>query len=676
MQTTHKTWYGCLLLFACITGMFMLFANDALASFRPGTKDGTNPYKIIRDGTHAAARQIGTAAGGPVGGDFAEGAARVVTAASGLPAGSSMVTDKLRDGFFWIIHTALYLLVLIFGLITQFAVVLLGMVIDINKFSTNEIVVTGWRFTRDALNFVFILAILVIAFAEIAGISGWNIRALLPRLLIAALLVNFSLAIGGVFIDFSRVLTSAFIGEQRIEGGLTASQQLAQNLFKSQAVSKYYTYNPELAVGFTPKGDFSGISDIHAVDFVLVFISIIVIIFITAVFVVATLFLLVRVIGLWILLILSPAGFVFTILPQTKPYADLWWSTFIKYVIYGPVFIFFLVLAGRVGEISLSEGEVQESGLGRLLYLDGNMPTGAISEFFAQNNLLLSTFQTMIMICFIFGGLLCTQKLGIYGGGKAAGMVTGLTGLGMKGVREGTLAGYAGRRLKAGWGAASAERTREAELKQRTSLPGRIGAFARAPFSSETRERATQRSVAERAKQMDESGVDGKNALAAMNDEGKTMVERRANALRAAKLDALDKPEDYQTALKLLEGTKEHANVQRNYRRSHPMLERTGSKNLAEAKVKLTDMKTSDPAKYDSLVKEIQDDVRKAKSDQARDWSGDTIRVMVENKIHPGSNNVRTIMREGNSDARTALQEKKDNLEDHEKTMFASEGGV
>lgn len=586
----------------------------------------------------------------------------------GLPSASSggWFYNQLVKFLEFLISMVIYLL----GFVTGIAVVLLDAATSISKFSTNPVVEVGWRFTRDALNFMFILAILIVAFAEIAGLSDWNIKKLLPRLLIAALLVNFSLAIGGAFVDFSRVLMDTISGDNATE--------LSRQLMKASVIERFYKFDPDNYFSLTKQTDADNQeqldvgADSATSRLVAHLIAAIMIFLITATLIVAALFMLVRAIALWVLLILSPVGFVFTILPQTKQWADKWWETFIKYVLYGPVFVFFLALASQIGQ-ALEQGAPGE-GLRGMLYLDNTGPSnaGGMMNFLLEQPLGSTIFQAMLVTIFIFAGILSAQAMGIYGGGKAAGMVTGLAGLGLKGVREGTLAGYGGRRIKAGWQAASAERAREAELKQRTSIPGRIGAFARAPFSSETRERATQRSVAERAKQMDESGVEGRSAVAAMNDEGKTMVERRASALHAAKLDALDKPEEYQTALKLLEGTKEHANVQRNYRRSHPMLERTGSTKIGEVTAKLNAMPEGQRV---SVVKEIQDDVRKAKSDQARDWSGETIRVMVENKIHPGSSNVRTIMREGNSEARSALKENKSALEDHEKTMLASEGG-
>ena len=74
-----------------------------------------------------------------------------------------------------------------------------------------QMVKDGWGIVRDLVNMFFVLILLVIAFATILRFEPYGIKALLPKLIIAALLINFSLVLAGVVIDFSDVLTNFFI---------------------------------------------------------------------------------------------------------------------------------------------------------------------------------------------------------------------------------------------------------------------------------------------------------------------------------------------------------------------------------------------------------------------------------------------------------------------------------
>jgi len=76
---------------------------------------------------------------------------------------------------------------------------------------TNPILETGWTIVRDVANLGFVLAIVIIAIATILRFEKYGMQKLLPKLVAAAILVNFSLTIAGVLIDFSNVITTFFL---------------------------------------------------------------------------------------------------------------------------------------------------------------------------------------------------------------------------------------------------------------------------------------------------------------------------------------------------------------------------------------------------------------------------------------------------------------------------------
>jgi len=69
----------------------------------------------------------------------------------------------------------------------------------------------AWRVLRDMVNMIFIFALLYIAIATILRIEEYGAKRLLARIIIVALLINFSLFFTKVAIDASNVLSAEFV---------------------------------------------------------------------------------------------------------------------------------------------------------------------------------------------------------------------------------------------------------------------------------------------------------------------------------------------------------------------------------------------------------------------------------------------------------------------------------
>src|SRR3989344_2666981 len=74
-------------------------------------------------------------------------------------------------------------------------------VVDYNDFINAPAVIKGWVLVRDVANMAFLIIFIAIAFATILGIEKYEYKQLLPKLLIMAVLVNFSRTICGIIID-------------------------------------------------------------------------------------------------------------------------------------------------------------------------------------------------------------------------------------------------------------------------------------------------------------------------------------------------------------------------------------------------------------------------------------------------------------------------------------------
>jgi hypothetical protein len=79
--------------------------------------------------------------------------------------------------------------------------------------NTNSGVYTAWEVMRTIANVVFVLVFLVIIYSQITGrnAGGYNIKRMLPRLIIGAILVNVSYYICVVAIDISNILGTSIL---------------------------------------------------------------------------------------------------------------------------------------------------------------------------------------------------------------------------------------------------------------------------------------------------------------------------------------------------------------------------------------------------------------------------------------------------------------------------------
>ena len=187
-----------------------------------------------------------------------------------------------------------------------------------------DIVNTGWTIVRDFMNLIFILALIVISLGTILRIESYNYKRLLVRLILMALLINFSKYIALSIIQlFNIVITQ-----------LLSTANIGNNVFETLKLTTGDYFESADALGL----------DMLPISIVKLLLNIGMLFGYLAL---AIMFL-IRIVALWVLVILSPVAYALNILPATQRYAKEWWSNFIKYNIWGPVAIFFIVLLNEL----------------------------------------------------------------------------------------------------------------------------------------------------------------------------------------------------------------------------------------------------------------------------------------------------------------------------------------
>ncbi len=259
-----------------------------------------------------------------------------------------------------VVGFVVYGLLVIVGGIVDFLVFMAAKLADWALFFDNiakaDVVIVGWQITRSVVNFIFALALLIMAFSTILNIGAYNAKKMLPKLIVVALSINFSLFICGAIIDFSQVISSYFLNNA-VTPGKSISEDLMKGL-QLQTVEKTDLSNRDSGKSWWAKfvEDFKiaqaanswGVVGPPLRLIVNKFFSIIVTSIAFVVFLFLFLIFVVRVIILWIVLILAPLAWVFYLVPGGAGLTTKWRTAFLKWTFTAPAATFFVFLALRV----------------------------------------------------------------------------------------------------------------------------------------------------------------------------------------------------------------------------------------------------------------------------------------------------------------------------------------
>ncbi len=211
------------------------------------------------------------------------------------------------------------------GLLTIALIHILLLVAGYNSYMDSPAITTGWIVVRDVANLFFVAIILVVSIGSIVNPERFGGVKKVFRILLFAILVNFSRTIAGLFIDISQLVMLTFVnGFAQAAGG---------NFVEALGISKINSVAPGTAA-------LSFASMLGA--YILSLLMMIIITVIIAVLVVA---LTVRMVTLWMLVVLSPLAFALGASDMTHEHYATWWKKFSAELTTGPIVAFFLWLS-------------------------------------------------------------------------------------------------------------------------------------------------------------------------------------------------------------------------------------------------------------------------------------------------------------------------------------------
>lgn len=319
------------------------------------------------------------------------------------------------------------LIMVLFGQIDSIIIAALINITKYNNFINESSIINAWVIVRDLCNMFFILILLVVAFATILRIESYQWKKILPKLLIMAVLINFSRTICGLIIDASQVIMLTFVNAWGSGGDFVDMTKM----------TKYFAsvYSEQFTIEKLKSADFSVLNIVAGmlIGIMFLIISGIVLLVALAVFVM-------RVVMLWIYIVLSPLAFLAAAFPSGQKYATQWWSEFVKYILNGPVLAFFIWLA------LISSRTITDS-------VNGLAPAGDTNQCFGltQGMCLNNFLPFIISIGMLLGGLMITQQIGGVGSSIAGkGLDWAKRAPGLLGKGSMVVGGWGARKIKAG----------------------------------------------------------------------------------------------------------------------------------------------------------------------------------------------------------------------------------
>src|SRR3989338_1937131 len=202
-------------------------------------------------------------------------------------------------------------------------------IVSYNNFLDSHAVTIGWPLVSDVSNMFFVVFLLIIVFSTILKISKYHYKTALFKLILMAILINFSKTIMGFLIDFGQVIMLTFVNAFR--------DAAANNLVHAFGLTEV------LDIPGDPKDTDKAIKNWEIFGSLLL--GLIMVVVACGVMLAYVGVLLYRIIALWILVILSPLAFLLSAFDGTTKYASELWTKFWKQLSTGVILAFFLWLA-------------------------------------------------------------------------------------------------------------------------------------------------------------------------------------------------------------------------------------------------------------------------------------------------------------------------------------------
>ena len=293
---------------------------------------------------------------------------------------------------------------------------------------------TVWVIVRDGFNLLFIFGLIFIGLKLIWNYDDSRAKGTLVTLIIAALLINFSLFIAKFIVDFSNIAALQIFN---MMGNTLAVQPVggAPTLFNAWdgGIAGYVLH----LVGLASLGNIeSAASGFGVAIMVFIFLLFTALVFLAGAFLLVT-----RFVMLSFYMIFSPVMFLGLILPKMKSMQDRWWDGFLKQAFFAPAYLFCVYIALRIlagTKEAISKGGQLSAGVGELGGAGNGVFTGA-----ANSPGFMTILFLIISLGFMIAAVLVANKMSIHGASGSMMMIKGARSRLQRGMGNATAGGAA-----------------------------------------------------------------------------------------------------------------------------------------------------------------------------------------------------------------------------------------
>ncbi len=203
----------------------------------------------------------------------------------------------------------------------------------------------SWVLFRDITNIILIGMFVYLAFNVMLNITSINVEKLIVRVLVMAVLINFSLFTTKVIIDVSNITAMKFYEQMQTDQGLAVfiieKAGIVSGLNTDDLLSSFSVLTDVISVGWS-----EGTAPV--IVYSLIISSLLA--GLIGIFIYGSILLISRVLTLVFLMITSPLAFASWMIPGLEHNWSKWWSTLLKNAFFAPFLMLFLWASTKIIE--------------------------------------------------------------------------------------------------------------------------------------------------------------------------------------------------------------------------------------------------------------------------------------------------------------------------------------
>lgn len=279
---------------------------------------------------------------------------------------------------------------------------------SIRDFNTNidkiGIIEQGYKMVLNLTNMIFIFILLYVAIGVILQFNASNVKKLLTHIIVAALLINFSLFMTKVIIDASNIFAMGFYNGIQTEvrddetGKILSVGSISAAMMNGLRISSIFQSKDSI---ITKVDESKGLNHL-TITMVQFGGSALLLVTSFVYFAVAILFIM-RFVTLLFYMIFSPVAFLGYVFPELEEYSKKWWKGLQNQALFAPVFMFMIYLIASM----ISSGKLWE--------ISGGDFSGNATLFDAFGSSFMVAYPVMInygiLIAMMIGALITSKTM-------------------------------------------------------------------------------------------------------------------------------------------------------------------------------------------------------------------------------------------------------------------------